>query len=209
MLLLAFLPGSLWPFPFGCPVAPQLFGRWMQPRAPGVPGWPQPDAVALEQRRAACAPCEKNASAAAEFSLEGKTELRGMQAPRCMCRCQLRAGRSWNTDSTLCVSVSAQGWMELEYQHHKNHSRCIHGEHQKCAEPWIFQPCSLTKIGAGVLTGVNCLALLLFLLVSLIFFLFAITGSICQQIRDAYHGKEIVPNAARRQKSKCVFFMSS
>lgn len=62
----------------------------------------QPDAVALEQPCAACAPCVKRASGAAEFSLEGKTELRGMQA-------------------TLCVLVSAQGWMEFEYhQHHKN-----------------------------------------------------------------------------------------
>lgn len=54
-----------------------------------------------------------------------------------------------------------------------------------------------------MLTGVNnCLTLLLFLLFRLIFFLFAITRSVCQQICDAYHGKEIVPSAACRQKSK-------
>lgn len=42
----------------------------------------QPDAVAMEQPRAACAPCEKRASGAAGFSLDGETELRGMQTPR-------------------------------------------------------------------------------------------------------------------------------
>lgn len=45
--------------------------------------------------------CGKRVSAAAQFGLEGKTELRGMQAPRSVCWCQLAAGRSLNTTSII------------------------------------------------------------------------------------------------------------
>lgn len=129
---------SLRPFSLGCPVAEPLpcqpIRRWLQPRVP--------DNVALEQARAACARCGKRASAAVQFSLEGKAELRGMQTARSVCWCQLRAGRSLNTPSIIKTQQAYPA----------------DAEHQQCGEQQIFELCNVTKTEAGVLPGIkNCL----------------------------------------------------